>query len=143
MMEVSHRLLQFLLLEKKAWDWSTRAASAHPQKTSPVADDNMVGEHDTRDNELDFIDESDDDLQYDDFDSNVTEMSFPSPAAISPARKNVGDWSTRVASTHPKNTSPVANDDKASKHDAEDNELKEHDADDDKFRVLIFFSKYT
>ncbi|PHU05278.1 hypothetical protein BC332_26100 [Capsicum chinense] len=61
---------------KKAWDWSTRAASAHPQKTSPVADDNMVSEHDTRDNELDFIDESDDDLQYDDFDSNMTEMSY-------------------------------------------------------------------
>ncbi|PHU05273.1 hypothetical protein BC332_26095 [Capsicum chinense] len=60
---------------KNAWDWSTRAASAHPKKTSPVADDNKVGEHDTGDNEMDFIDESDDDLQYDDFDSNVTETS--------------------------------------------------------------------
>ncbi|KAF3658121.1 hypothetical protein FXO38_11422, partial [Capsicum annuum] len=39
------------------------AASAHPKKTSPVTDDNKVGEHDTGDNELDFIDESDNDLQ--------------------------------------------------------------------------------
>ncbi|PHU05264.1 hypothetical protein BC332_26086 [Capsicum chinense] len=60
---------------KNAWDWSTRAASAHPKKTSPITDDNKVGEHDTGDNELDFIDESDNGLQYDDFDSNVTETS--------------------------------------------------------------------
>ncbi|PHT36542.1 hypothetical protein CQW23_24242 [Capsicum baccatum] len=50
--------------------------TAHPKKTSPVVDDNKVGEHDTGDNEMDFIDESDDDLQYDDFDSNVTETSY-------------------------------------------------------------------
>ncbi|PHT36548.1 hypothetical protein CQW23_24248 [Capsicum baccatum] len=62
---------------------------------------------------------------------------------VSPAWKNVGDWSARAASAHPKNTSLVADDDKASEHDAEDNELKEHDADDDKVRVVIFFSKYT
>ncbi|PHT36554.1 hypothetical protein CQW23_24254 [Capsicum baccatum] len=61
---------------KNAWDWSARAFSAHPKKTPPVADDNKVGEHDTGDNEMDFIDESDDDLQYDDFDSNVTETSY-------------------------------------------------------------------
>ncbi|KAF3667360.1 hypothetical protein FXO38_08641 [Capsicum annuum] len=62
---------------------------------------------------------------------------------VSPARKNVRDWSAVAASAHPKNTSQVADDDKASKHDAEYNELKEHNADDDKFRVIIIFSKYT
>ncbi|PHT36539.1 hypothetical protein CQW23_24239 [Capsicum baccatum] len=54
-------------------------AANNPQKlamTQLHADDNKVGEHDTSDNELDFIDESDDDLQYDDFDSNVTETSY-------------------------------------------------------------------
>ncbi|PHT36551.1 hypothetical protein CQW23_24251 [Capsicum baccatum] len=64
--------------------------------------------------------------------SQLHNGGFPSPAAVSPARKNVRDWSARAASAHPKNTSPVADDDKASEHDIEDNELKEHDADDDK-----------
>ncbi|PHT36540.1 hypothetical protein CQW23_24240 [Capsicum baccatum] len=75
--------------------------------------------------------------------TNLDDGGFPSPVAVSPARKNVKDWSAIAASSHSKNTSQVADDDRASKHDAEDNELKEHNADDDKFRVLIFFSKYT
>ncbi|PHT70763.1 hypothetical protein T459_25867 [Capsicum annuum] len=58
---------------------------------------------------------------------------FPSPVAISPAQKNVGDWSARAASAHPNNTSPVADDDDANEHDDEDNELKELDADNDKY----------
>ncbi|XP_047254596.1 protein SUPPRESSOR OF GENE SILENCING 3-like [Capsicum annuum] len=60
---------------KNAWDWSAGAAAAHPKGSSPVADDDKASEHDSEDNELDFLDESDDDLQYDDFDSDVTEMS--------------------------------------------------------------------
>ncbi|KAF3615598.1 hypothetical protein FXO38_35025 [Capsicum annuum] len=42
----------------------------------PTADYDKAGENDVEDNELDFIDESDDDLQYDDFDSDVTETSY-------------------------------------------------------------------
>ncbi|PHT36532.1 hypothetical protein CQW23_24232 [Capsicum baccatum] len=60
---------------KNAWDWSAGAAAAHPKGSSPVADDDKASEHDSEDNELDFLDESDDDLQYDDIDSDVTEMS--------------------------------------------------------------------
>ncbi|PHT70754.1 hypothetical protein T459_25858 [Capsicum annuum] len=41
-----------------------------------AADYDKAGENDVEDNELDFIDESDDDLQYDDFDSDVTETSY-------------------------------------------------------------------
>ncbi|PHT70757.1 hypothetical protein T459_25861 [Capsicum annuum] len=43
---------------------------------SPAADYDKAGENDVEYNELDFIDESDDDLQYDDFDSDVTETSY-------------------------------------------------------------------
>ncbi|PHU05275.1 hypothetical protein BC332_26097 [Capsicum chinense] len=42
----------------------------------PAADYDKAGENDVEDNELNFIDESDDDLQYDDFDSDVTETSY-------------------------------------------------------------------
>ncbi|PHU05272.1 hypothetical protein BC332_26094 [Capsicum chinense] len=42
----------------------------------PVAYYDKAGENDVEDNELDFIDKSDDDLQYDDFDSDVTETSY-------------------------------------------------------------------
>ncbi|KAF3669687.1 hypothetical protein FXO37_08903 [Capsicum annuum] len=42
----------------------------------PTADYDKAGENDVKNNELDFIDESDDDLQYDDFDSDVTETSY-------------------------------------------------------------------
>ncbi|PHT36536.1 hypothetical protein CQW23_24236 [Capsicum baccatum] len=147
---------------KNAWDWSVGAAAAHPKGTSPVADDDKASEHDSEDNELDFLDESDDDLQYDVFDSDMTKMSHEirkknSSTALHSRvvqeqlnglqeQKKVSTTSLaahRAASTHPKNTSPVADEDKASKHDAEDNELKEHDDDDDKFRDLIFLSKYT
>ncbi|KAF3661942.1 hypothetical protein FXO38_11425 [Capsicum annuum] len=41
-----------------------------------AADYDKAGENDVEDNELDFIDESDDDLQYDDFDSDVTETIY-------------------------------------------------------------------
>lgn len=61
---------------KNGWDWSARVASAHPKDNSPVADDDKASEHDAEDNELDFLDESDDDLQSDDFDSDVAEMSY-------------------------------------------------------------------
>ncbi|PHT47975.1 hypothetical protein CQW23_12183 [Capsicum baccatum] len=61
---------------KNGWDWSARAASASPKDTSPVADDDKASEHDGEDNELDFLDESDDDLHSDDFDSDVAEMSY-------------------------------------------------------------------
>ncbi|KAM3287983.1 hypothetical protein P3S67_021413 [Capsicum chacoense] len=42
----------------------------------PAADYDKAGENDVEDNELDFIDESDDYLQYDDFDSDVTETIY-------------------------------------------------------------------
>ncbi|KAH0682831.1 hypothetical protein KY290_021418 [Solanum tuberosum] len=62
---------------KNGWDWSARVASAHPKDNSPVADDDdKASEHDAEDNELDFLDESDDDLHSDDFDSDVGEMSY-------------------------------------------------------------------
>lgn len=61
---------------KNGWDWSARVASAPPKDNSPVADDDKASEHDAEDNELDFLDESDDDLQSDDFDSDVAEMSY-------------------------------------------------------------------
>ncbi|PHT36544.1 hypothetical protein CQW23_24244 [Capsicum baccatum] len=70
---------------KKSWYWCTRAASAHPKKTSPVAND-----------------------------IKLYDGGFTSPAAVYPARKNVRDWSARATLAHPKNTSPVADDDKAS-----------------------------
>ncbi|PHT36547.1 hypothetical protein CQW23_24247 [Capsicum baccatum] len=67
---IKHGVIQMFLIYRECAkilnqdkDWSTRAASAHPKKTSPVVDDNKVGEHNTGDNEMDFIDESDDDLQ--------------------------------------------------------------------------------
>ncbi|TMW97004.1 hypothetical protein EJD97_006393 [Solanum chilense] len=64
---------------KNGWDWSSRVASAHPKDNSQVAaaaDDDKASEHDAEDNELDFLDESDDDLHSDDFDSDVGEMSY-------------------------------------------------------------------
>ncbi|PHU06905.1 hypothetical protein BC332_23394 [Capsicum chinense] len=61
---------------KNGWDWSARAVSAHPKDTSPVADDDKAIEHDGEDNELDFLDESDDNLHSDDFDSYMAEMSY-------------------------------------------------------------------
>ncbi|PHT36556.1 hypothetical protein CQW23_24256 [Capsicum baccatum] len=47
-----------------------------PRILPPADDYDKAGENDVEDNELDFIDESDDDLQYDDFDSDVTETSY-------------------------------------------------------------------
>ncbi|KAJ8563155.1 hypothetical protein K7X08_031607 [Anisodus acutangulus] len=67
---------------KNGWDWSARAASKahHPQENqapvSAAADDDKASEE-HEDDELDFLDESDDDLQSDDFDdSDVGEMSY-------------------------------------------------------------------
>ncbi|XP_059308353.1 protein SUPPRESSOR OF GENE SILENCING 3 [Lycium ferocissimum] len=64
---------------KNGWDWSARvAASAHPKENQapvPAADDDKASEE-HEDNELDFLDESDDDLHSDDFDSDVAEMSY-------------------------------------------------------------------
>ncbi|PHT36552.1 hypothetical protein CQW23_24252 [Capsicum baccatum] len=52
-----------------------RAGSS--QEYFPLAADyDKAVENDVEDNELDFIDESDDDLQYDDFDSDVTETIY-------------------------------------------------------------------
>ncbi|PHU05267.1 hypothetical protein BC332_26089 [Capsicum chinense] len=75
--------------------------------------------------------------------SGLNDGGLPSPAAVPPTQKNDSDWSARATSAYPKNTSPVADDDKVSGHDIEDNELVKHDTDDDKVRVLIFFPKYT
>nr|AHV82104.1 suppressor of gene silencing 3 [Nicotiana benthamiana] len=64
---------------KNGWDWSARAASTDPkedQDASPVADSVKGSEHDGEDNESDFLDESDDDLRSDEFDSDVAEMSY-------------------------------------------------------------------
>ncbi|PHU05260.1 hypothetical protein BC332_26082 [Capsicum chinense] len=51
---------------------------------------------------------------------------------VPPTRKNAWDWSARATSAYPKNTSPVADDDKVGGHDIEGNELEKHDTDDDK-----------
>ncbi|PHU05268.1 hypothetical protein BC332_26090 [Capsicum chinense] len=64
---------------------------------------------------------------------------FPSPAAVPPARNNDWESSAKATPAHPKNTSPVAANDKDGDHDAEDNEFKEYDVADDKVGVLIIF----
>ncbi|PHU05271.1 hypothetical protein BC332_26093 [Capsicum chinense] len=64
---------------------------------------------------------------------------FPSPALVLHAWNNDWELSAKATLAHPKNTSPVAADDKDSDHDAEDNELKEYDVADDKVGVLIVF----
>ncbi|PHU05259.1 hypothetical protein BC332_26081 [Capsicum chinense] len=116
---------------KNAWDWSTRAASAHPKKTSPVAADNKPKTKDgqsarkewnplnssTKDWEkqntktwghLDVFDISGVHKnvgsgwasRYNWYAPNdprkhtmpqLHDGGFPSPAAVSPAWKNVGD----------------------------------------------------
>ncbi|PHT36541.1 hypothetical protein CQW23_24241 [Capsicum baccatum] len=64
-------------------EWSIGSAQKYWNGTSssqeyfpPDADYDKAGENDVEDNELDFIDESDDDLQYDEFGSDVTETSY-------------------------------------------------------------------
>ncbi|PHU05270.1 hypothetical protein BC332_26092 [Capsicum chinense] len=71
--------------------------------------------------------------------SGLNDGGLTSPASVPPTRKNAWDWSAKATSAYPKNTSPVADDDKVGGHDIEDNELEKHDTDEDKVRVHIFF----
>ncbi|KAF3615596.1 hypothetical protein FXO38_35023 [Capsicum annuum] len=62
--------------------------------------------------------------------TQLNDGGLTSPASVPPTRKNAWDWSAKATSAYPKNTSPVADDDKVGGHDIEDNEFEKHDTDD-------------
>ncbi|PHU05279.1 hypothetical protein BC332_26101 [Capsicum chinense] len=70
------------------------------------------------DNELDFINESDDDLQYDDFDSDVTETSYEM------RKKN--RWFKQLLESHDSLTVTEINDSERQWHCLHGRELAEH-----------------
>ncbi|PHT36535.1 hypothetical protein CQW23_24235 [Capsicum baccatum] len=84
----------------------------------PAADYDKAGENDVEDNELDFIDESDDDLQYDDFDSDVTETSYEM------RKKN--RWFKQLLESHDSLTVTEINDSERQWHFLHGRELIEH-----------------
>ncbi|PHT36550.1 hypothetical protein CQW23_24250 [Capsicum baccatum] len=49
----------------------------------------------------------------------LNDGGLPSPAVVPPTQKNAWDWSARATSAYPKNTSPIADDDKVSGQDIE------------------------